>query len=145
MIELWNGLNTPSPAPAPRRIEPTVKVQEIVSVEPAELVELQARLGDKLVVVDVRNCPPRMLRSTLPGAKIMSVEELDVRWRQLPSDATLVIYCWDGWSTLSTRAAHLLSLRGLKVRTLAGGIRRWRELGLDEVQIASPTATVSYH
>jgi hypothetical protein len=31
------------------------------------------------------------------------------------------------------------------VRTLAGGIRRWRELGLDEVQIASPTATVSYH
>lgn len=145
MIELWNGLNTPSPAPTARRIEPTVKVQEIASVEPSELVDLQARLGDRLVVVDVRNCPPRLLKSTLPGARVMSVEELDVRWRQLPADATLVVYCWDNWSTLSTRAAHLLSLRGLKVRTLAGGIRRWRELGLDEVQIASPVSAVRYH
>jgi len=145
MIELWNGLTTPSPAPAARRIEPAVKVQEIATVAPAELVELQARLGDRLVVVDVRNCPPRLLRSTLPGARLMSVEELDVRWRQLPADATVVVYCWDDWSTLAARAAHLLALRGVKVRMLEGGIRRWRELGLDEVQIAPANTAVSYH
>jgi hypothetical protein len=40
---------------------------------------------------------------------------------------------------------HLLTLRGLKAVELAGGIKRWRSLGLDETPIASAIARSQYH
>jgi len=86
-----------------------------------------------------------MLRSTLPDAQVLSVEELEVRWRQLPQGATIVVYCWDQWSTLSARAVHLLTLRGLKAIELAGGIKRWRGLGLEESPVASTVERSRYH
>ena len=86
-----------------------------------------------------------MLRSTLPEAQVLSVEELEVRWRQLPQGATIVVYCWGEWSTLSARVAHLLSLWGLKVVELSGGIKRWRALGMDETPIASSVERSRYH
>lgn len=146
MLDTWKGLEVMLGGTAPSRVRPhRASIEEIRSVEPNELVALRKRLGDRLVVVDVRNSPKEMLRTTLPDAQVLSVEELEVRWRQLPQGATIVVYCWDQWSTLSARAAHLLSLRGLKVAELSGGIKRWRALGLEETPIASAIERARYH
>jgi rhodanese-related sulfurtransferase len=115
MLDTWKGLEVLSGGAEPRRVRANRRpVEEIRSIEPADLIALRKRHGDKVVVVDVRNSPKEMLRSTLPDAQVLSVEELEVRWRQLPQGATIVVYCWDQWSTLSARAVHLLTLRGLK-------------------------------
>lgn len=145
MLDTWKGLDVMLGGVAPRPVRDDQRPVEIGSIEPGALVSLRKRLGDKLVLVDVRNCPKEMLRSTLPEAQVLSVEELEVRWRQLPQGATIVVYCFDEWSTLSARAAHLLSLRGLKVMELAGGIKRWRALGMDETPIASTVERSRYH
>ena len=146
MLDTWKGLEMLSSGSEPRRVRANQpSVNEICSIEPVELVALRKRQGGKVVVVDVRNSPKEMLRSTLPDAQVLSVEELEVRWRQLPQDATIVVYCWDEWSTLSARAAHLLALRGLKAIELSGGIKRWRALGLDEDPVASTVERSRYH
>jgi rhodanese-related sulfurtransferase len=146
MLDTWKGLEVMLGGAAPRRVRANQRsVEEIRSIEPADLAALRKRLGERLVLVDVRNSPKEMLRSTLPEARVLSVEELEVRWRQLPEGATIVVYCWDEWSTLSARAAHLLSLRGLKVVELAGGIKRWRALGMEETPIASAIERSRYH
>jgi rhodanese-related sulfurtransferase len=146
MLDTWKGLEMSLSGSEPRRVRANQRaVDEIRSVEPAELIALRKRQGDRIVVVDVRNSPKEMLRSTLPEAQILSVEELEVRWRQLPQGATIVVYCWDEWSTLSARAVHLLTLRGLKAVELAGGIKRWRALGLEETPIASAVERSRYH
>jgi len=146
MLDTWKGLEVMSGGAEPRRVRANRRtVEEIRSIEPADLIALRKRHGDKVVVVDVRNSPKEMLRSTLPDAQVLSVEELEVRWRQLPQGATIVVYCWDQWSTLSARAVHLLTLRGLKAIELAGGIKRWRTLGLDETPVASTVERSRYH
>ncbi|MBC7779271.1 MAG: rhodanese-like domain-containing protein [Proteobacteria bacterium] len=145
MMDTWKGLEVMVSGSAPRCVRADQRSVEISTIEPAALAGLRKRLGDKLIVIDVRNSPKEMLRSTLPDARILSVEELEVRWRQLPSDATMVVYCWDEWSTLSARAAHLLSLRGLKVLELSGGIKRWRSLGMEESPVASTVERALYH
>ncbi len=146
MLDTWKGLEMLSSGSEPRRVRANQpSADEIRSIEPVELVALRKLKGDKVVVVDVRNSPKEMLRSTLPDAQVLSVEELEVRWRQLPQDATIVVYCWDEWSTLSARAAHLLTLRGLKAIELSGGIKRWRALGLDETPVASAVERSLYH
>jgi rhodanese-related sulfurtransferase len=146
MLDTWKGLEVMLSGAEPRRVRANQRsVDEIRSIEPAELIALRKRSGDRIVVVDVRNSPKEMLRSTLPDAQVLSVEELEVRWRQLPQGATIVVYCWDEWSTLSARAVHLLTLRGLKAVELAGGIKRWRTLGLEETPIASAVERSRYH
>lgn len=146
MLDTWKSLEVTLGGAEPRRVRPNQRsVDEIRSIEPADLIALRKRQGDKVVVVDVRNSPKTMLRSTLPDAQVLSVEELEVRWRQLPQGATIVVYCWDEWSTLSARAAHLLTLRGLKAIELSGGIKRWRALGLDETPVASTVERSRYH
>jgi rhodanese-related sulfurtransferase len=146
MLDTWKGLEVMLSGSEPRRVRASQRVvDEIRAIEPAELMSLRKRQGDRIVVVDVRNSPKEMLRTTLPEAQVLSVEELEVRWRQLPQGATIVVYCWDEWSTLSARAVHLLTLRGLKAVELAGGIKRWRSLGLDETPIASAIARSQYH
>jgi rhodanese-related sulfurtransferase len=146
MLSTWKGLEVMSGGSEQRRVRASQRsVGTVTAIEPAELIALRERQGDKVVVVDVRNSPKEMLRSTVPGAQVLSVEELEVRWRQLPAGATIVVYCWDAWSTLSARAAHLLTLRGLKAVELAGGMKRWRALGLEETPVASTVQRANYH
>ena len=146
MLDTWKGLEVMSSGVETHRVRANRRsVEEIRSIEPADLVALRKRQGDKVVVVDVRNSPKPLLRSTLPDAQVLSVEELEVRWRQLPPDATIVVYCWDAWSTLSARAVHLLTLRGLTAIELSGGIKRWRALGMDETPVASTVERSRYH
>jgi len=146
MMDTWKGLEVMMGGSEPRRVRASQRsVDNIRSIEPADLIALRKRQGDRIVVVDVRNSPKEMLRTTLPEAQVLSVEELEVRWRQLPQGATIVVYCWDDWSTLSARAAHLLTLRGLKAVELSGGIKRWRSMGLEETPIASTVERSRYH
>jgi rhodanese-related sulfurtransferase len=145
MLDTWKDLEVMAGTAAPRYVRANQRAVDIKAVEPGDLAALRKRHGDRLIVIDVRNSPKEMLRTTLPDAQVLSVEELEVRWRQLPQGATIVVYCWDEWSTLSARAAHLLSLRGLKVLELAGGIKRWRSLGMDETPIASAIERSRYH
>jgi len=145
MLDTWKDLEVLSGNAPQRQVRANPRRIDIRAIEPGELVALRKRLGDQLVVVDVRNSPKEMLRTTLPEARVLSVEELEVRWRQLPQGATIVVYCWDTWSTLSARAAYLLSLRGIDVMELSGGIKRWRALGLEETPIASAIERSRYH
>jgi rhodanese-related sulfurtransferase len=145
MLDTWKGLEMNLEVAARRPTSANPRTATIEAIEPMDLAGLRQRLGDRLIVVDVRNSPKQMLRSTLPDARVLSVEELEVRWRQLPQNATIVVYCWDEWSTLSARAAHLLTLRGIKAFELAGGIKRWRALGLEEAPLASNVERALYH
>lgn len=73
----------------------------------------------------------------LPGAKPVVMEDIHLRWPEMPSDALVVIYCLCDQETSSYRAALFLLAAGFKrVCVLEGGIGAWHAAGAQMVSIA---------
>ncbi len=103
---------------------PAVDAKGVAEVTPRELTERLAR-GDGVVLVDVRE-PWEYALGSLPGARLLPLGDLDGALESLPRDLDLVVYCKGG--VRSANAALLLAGAGFsRVRSLAGGIIRWRE------------------
>jgi len=101
------------------RISPQELQQRLASGEPIEIVDLRH-------AIDLES-DPRML----PGARRISVEEMEQRHPELPRDRDVVLYCRCPNEASSARVAVLLRRHGVtRVRPLAGGLDAWIELGL---------------
>lgn len=104
--------------------EARARITEI-SVE--QVVELQGR-GERVTLVDVRD-PHEVNVCKIPGAVCISRGNLESKIEaQVPRDAHVVIYCASGnRSVFATETLHQMGYEN--VASMAGGIRRWIELG----------------
>jgi molybdopterin/thiamine biosynthesis adenylyltransferase/rhodanese-related sulfurtransferase len=109
------------------RYEEACAVPESASVEsfeiqPAELARRRAA-GEPIALLDVRTPVEREI-AALDDPLWIPLQELGARWREVPTDRTVVVYCHVGGR--SAQAAAFLRSQGLeRVATLTGGIRAW--------------------
>ena len=71
---------------------------------------------------------PRPTR--IHGAIDLPEPEISARLDELPKDRLLVLYCWETWCSLATKAAIPLLEAGFTVQELFGGIAAWNALHL---------------
>jgi glyoxylase-like metal-dependent hydrolase (beta-lactamase superfamily II)/rhodanese-related sulfurtransferase len=92
--------------------------------------EWLARHRDEVQILDVRSAAEFDGElGHLPGARLVPLDELRSRVAELNDDKPLVVVCQTG--KRSGMATVILRQAGLtKVANLAGGMVRWRELGL---------------
>jgi hydroxyacylglutathione hydrolase len=89
--------------------------------------DLNARLdnGDNLVVVDMRQ-GWEYQSGHIPGATHMFIQEIPVRFNELPKDKDVVFQCWHGNTSL--QASGFLIQNGWdasRVFSLSGGMAGW--------------------
>jgi rhodanese-related sulfurtransferase len=96
-----------------------------VSVE--QVMDMQRR-GERITLLDVRD-PQEVNVCKIPGAVAISRGNLETKVEaQVPRDAHVVIYCASGnRSVFATETMHQMGYAN--VASMAGGIRRWIELG----------------
>jgi sulfur-carrier protein adenylyltransferase/sulfurtransferase len=99
-------------------------MHSVPSITVEELKKEQDR-GEKVTLVDVRE-PHEWAISEFPGSVKIPLGALPQRFRELSSDANLVVYCRSG--SRSAQAVQFLLASGFaKARNLTGGINRWAE------------------
>src|SRR5436190_1125292 len=89
--------------------------------------------GKQPVVVDVRAPVARKSEARfIPGALLMSTEEIDERLRALPKDRDIIFYCTcPNEASAAQIAKRLIGMGYTRVRPLAGGLDAWIAAGLD--------------
>lgn len=99
----------------------------ITEVAPEQVMEMQQR-GERVTLLDVRD-PHEVNVCKIPGAVAISRGNLESKIESLiPRDANVVIYCASG--NRSVFATETMKQMGYaSVASMAGGIRRWIELG----------------
>jgi rhodanese-related sulfurtransferase len=108
-----------------------LKAMRMARISPQELYR-QVTAGERPVIVDLRHpldflAVPR----TLPGALRMSPDEVEARWKELPGDRDIVVYCTCPNEEASVKVTRQLKELGVaRVRPLAGGLAEWERLGL---------------
>jgi len=104
------------------------RVREITIVE----VRARQEKGEELHLIDVRE-DHEWDAGHIPGARHLGrgIIERDIEGVAPDYDAEIVLYCGGGYR--SALAADNLQRMGYKnVISMAGGIRAWREAGLEE-------------
>lgn len=66
----------------------------------------------------------------LPGARHLTLADLESHLNQLPHDQTIVAYCRGPYCTLSHQAVAYLRQQGFRVARLAEGFPEWKRAGL---------------
>lgn len=96
-----------------------------VSVE--QVMDMRRR-GERVTLLDVRD-PQEVNVCKIPGAVAISRGNLESKIEaQVPRDAQVIIYCASGnRSVFATETMHQMGYAN--VASMAGGIRRWIELG----------------
>ena len=104
------------------------RLMRVARIEPAELRRLM-RESKPPVVVDLRSQMGRDLdRRTIPGALVMSLDEVTRRLNELPANREIVFYCGcPQEATAALAARKLLELGHTRVRALLGGLDGWDE------------------
>ncbi len=89
---------------------------------PAE-VEDRRRRGEDFVLLDVRT-PKEFVEAAVPGSVNIPLGALRERWRELPADKEIVVFC--KISLRGYEAARILQARGLtRVAVMDGGVLMW--------------------
>jgi rhodanese-related sulfurtransferase len=97
----------------------------------AELLVQEMRSGRKLVIVDVRT-KDAFCAHHIEGARSIPIHQLVARACELDRHTTVILVSGSG--VRAKIAAASLRLAGFaEVATLAGGMKRWSELGLPAV------------
>lgn len=85
--------------------------------------ELNGELRDDLTLVDVRS-PLEFAAGRIPGAINIPLPDLRKRWREIPRDKPILVYCESG--TRSYYAGRILRQLGANCRNLAGGMKTYK-------------------
>ncbi|MDQ0297992.1 rhodanese-related sulfurtransferase [Salibacterium salarium] len=112
------------------------------NMSPMEYRKAKKEHPENYVLVDVRVGPVTVRKEVLEGATVIPLNELQDRMPELPKEKTIVLYCWDTWCTLASKAAVLLLENGFDAKELYGGLAAWKTLdfptlGLSEVASSS--------
>lgn len=110
-----------------------------VTIE-AELLLQELRSGRDIVIVDVRT-PPEFEAGHIPGSRLIPLHQLVARSCELETHRADPVVLVSRNGTRARLADAALRVAGfLEVSVLAGGIRRWRELGYPIEDTTSRTA-----
>ncbi len=103
-----------------------LKLQAVKQV--ADVVD-SVKLGrTDLVLLDMRDRDDYQ-RGHIKGALSMPLEEIDRRYRDLPSDKEIVTYCYNQYCQLSTMGALKLVEHGIPAKEMNVGWSEWVKLG----------------
>lgn len=91
---------------------------------PVELKELQEK--GNLRIIDVRKKSDYEV-GHLPEAISIPYEELENRLNELNKEELHVVYCYNNYCHLGSRAALLLARNDYSVMELSGGFKTWAE------------------
>ena len=111
----------------PSRPEPELH-DAYSQVSPPEVKNMLDR-GEDVALLDVRRLDEYYgPLGHLPGARLIPVQELASRFRELEDikDKDLIVYCRTG--RRSTLAAEFLSERGYRILHMQGGMVAWNEM-----------------
>ena len=97
------------------------------TISPVGVKAMQEQAPQGFVIVDVRIGP---VPARIPGAVSIPEPEIPARMGELPRDKLLILYCWETWCSLATKAAVPLLEAGYRVKELFGGIAAWQALGM---------------
>ena len=99
-------------------------------IAPADLrADIDA--GKKITILDVRN-PGETARGIIPGAELMPLHLMPLKYTELDGDECYAIYCQGG--ARSAQACAYLSQQGFEnIYNLQGGIVGWQRSGLPVV------------
>jgi membrane protein DedA with SNARE-associated domain/rhodanese-related sulfurtransferase len=111
-----------------------------------ELYKLMAA-GAAPVIVDVRSATARALEPRrLPGALMISLQEVAQQLGQLSRDREIVLYCTCPNEVSAARVAKILMSHGFKrVRPLHGGLDAWLAAGYAAEALPAATAKIGEH
>ncbi len=98
----------------------------VPKIPPAELSE-KLKFGKHPLILDVRQ-PEEFRQARIAGAKLIPVNELYKRMKELPKGREIVCMCDSG--SRSRSAAKVLIKEGYTVLDLQGGITAWRHAKL---------------
>ena len=98
-------------------------------MEELSRMELASRLGDGLVVWDVRP-EPEFEAGHVPGAVSVPPGEVRRRLRSVPRDAQVVAYCRGPYCVFADDAVRELRAKGRRAMRLEDGFPEWRRAGL---------------
>jgi rhodanese-related sulfurtransferase len=101
----------------------------VARVQPAEYVSNFANTSH--ILLDVRT-PEEFSSGHIAGAVNISVETLNSRLSEVPTDATVVVYCRSG--RRSAEAVQILQAAGYQTIYDLGGIQTWQAEGYTVVQ-----------
>jgi len=94
----------------------------------ADVVDSVEHGNPDLVLIDVRDKEDYQ-RGHIKGAVSMPIEEIDKRYRELPTDKEIVTYCYNQYCHLSTLGALKLVEHGITAREMNVGWSDWVKLG----------------
>ena len=97
-------------------------------LSPVGLQELKGS-STPYFLVDVRLPVHDKPLELIPGAIWIPENEIRNRMSELPKDKLIVLYCWETWCSLATKAAIPLLEEGFRVKELYGGVEAWRTIG----------------
>ena len=84
---------------------------------------------DDVFVLDVRT-PEEYQDGHLPGATLITIDQLGARYGELPQNETILVYCRSGNHSLE--AVYLLENAGFnRVHSLDRGIKNWIQNGYE--------------
>lgn len=93
--------------------------------------EAQTRVQNGALLLDVRE-QREYDEERIPGATLLPLTELTVRYDELPKDREIVAQCRSG--KRSAQATDFLRDQGYNVVNMEGGILRWKAEGLPTEQ-----------
>lgn len=105
---------------------PNAGVAEIIS--PSDYVAQFRDTGENHILLDVRT-PSEFASGYINGAINIPVQELQSRLSELPTDATVVVYCRSG--NRSAQASQILSEANYSRIYDLGGTIQWTAAGYD--------------
>lgn len=85
----------------------------------------------KVYLLDVRT-PEEFRERRLEGARLIPVDQLSRRIREIPGDRPVLVYCAVG--SRSSQAANYLARQGFEIYNLFGGIYAWQLRGYPVLQ-----------
>ena len=105
------------------------------TISPVGLEAMQREAPTSFLLIDVRIGP---VPTRIPWALIIPETDIQKRMVDLPKDKLLVLYCWETWCSLATKAAIPLLEAGYQVKELFGGIAAWETMGFPTVSGQEP-------
>ena len=90
-------------------------------------VNEKLKFGKHPMVIDVRR-PDEFRQAHISGAKLIPLNELHKRMKELPQGREIVCVCASG--NRSNSAAKLLAKEGFTVFDMMGGMHAWRRVKL---------------
>lgn len=97
-----------------------------MEVPEIDVAELARRWADGATVIDVRR-RDEYEEGHVPGARLVTLDEVPSRQAELPAESELLIICKSG--ARSHKAAEFLRQQGVEAVNVAGGTMAWIEAG----------------